>query len=97
MANEIKVNADQFCPVCYGKSGVMRNVYAKLGDLNGELYCPIHGLVMHEDVHLRKYSKMDYAEYLKSVDVEDTIAPPVEPTDGKSLVGEAKVGEDKVD
>lgn len=52
---KVNLNLDNFCPICYDEEKVMRNVYRKLDDKSGDLYCPKHGLVMSEDIHLTRY------------------------------------------
>lgn len=52
---KVNLNLDNFCPICYDEEKVMRNVYRKLDDKSGDLYCPKHGLVMNEDIHLTRY------------------------------------------
>lgn len=52
---KVNLNLDNFCPICYDEERIMRNVYRKLDDKSGDLYCPKHGLVMSEDIHLTRY------------------------------------------
>lgn len=63
--DKVKVNIEQFCPFCYNKFGVMRNVY--LNEDKKSLVCPIHGSVMIEDAGLKKYQEKDYNQYLDSI------------------------------
>lgn len=63
--NKVKVSTEQFCPFCYNKFGVMRNVY--LSEDRQSLVCPIHGSVMTEDVDLKKYQEQDYNQYLDNI------------------------------
>lgn len=51
-------NLDQYCPLCYEKTGEMRNVFKEstATEQIKPLYCDKHGLVLYEDFGKLRYS-----------------------------------------
>lgn len=76
---KVQLNLDNFCPLCYAKDGIMRNVYKPIGSKEDELYCSIHGRVMVEDIDLKRYMEKD---------IDDSSSVP----DNNAIVGKAVVG-----
>jgi len=85
---QVKVNSDQFCPLCYDKENIMRNVYSS----NSQLICPVHGAVMVEDGNLKHYKEMDYDKYLSNIGVKDEAeVVEISAEIGKAIVGKATI------
>lgn len=80
---KVNLNLDNFCPICYDEERVMRNVYRKLDDKSGDLYCPKHGLIMSEDIDLTRYVERT----IDNGTSEDTTTAVV----GKAVVGKAVI------
>lgn len=79
---KVNLNLDNFCPICYDEEKVMRNVYRKLDDKSGDLYCPKHGLVMNEDIHLTRYVERT---------IDDGTQDNTTAVVGKAIVGKAVI------
>lgn len=79
---KVNLNLDNFCPICYDEEKVMRNVYRKLDDKSGDLYCPKHGLVMSEDIDLTRYVERT---------IDDGTSEDTNAVVGKAIVGKAVI------